>query len=90
MTCLIAVPASDLKKVLLASISSLVLAKLLFSTDNSMNSYSLEFVFQPGFFLFSFLFLPLFFGSFLTYLRSLISPIWGSLPKPTRLWPLIS
>ncbi len=61
MSLLIAVPAGDLGKVLLASILSPILARLLLSTGNSIGPCSLRVAFRAGFFPFSLLLLPLLF-----------------------------
>ncbi len=64
MLLLIAVPAGDLGEVLLASILSPILARLLLFTDNDIQLCSLRVAFQAGFFPFSLLFLPLLFPIF--------------------------
>ncbi len=61
MSLLIAVPAGDLGEVLLASILSPILARLLLSTGNGIGPCSLRIAFQAGYFLFSLLLLPLLF-----------------------------
>ncbi len=61
MSFLIAVPVVDLGEVLLASILSSILARLLLSISNDIRYCSLGVVFRAGFFTFSLLFLPLFF-----------------------------